>query len=207
MLTDRKMIVPTFAGGTLDRADQVRVNPDKLRAAMMNPRAKLLKLDGLNPVFDDYGDLAWGAAYEASPDNDLLLLGIEGDTSFFAELNGAGMPAPPPTGRCGRHWEACPPIRRQSMQPPAVWSTGTHGINFARNAASRPSPARAVGRAFATARMMVAEQNIFRAPIRSRSCCRNAKARSCWAASHAFRQKAFPRWPGFSSRGKASKVA
>ena len=50
MLTDRNTIVPTFAGGTLDRADQVRVNPDKLRTAMMNPRAKLLKLDGLNPV-------------------------------------------------------------------------------------------------------------------------------------------------------------
>ena len=94
MLTARETIVPTFAGGTLDRADQVRVNPDKLRAAMMNPRAKLLKLDGLNPVFDDYGDLAWGAAYEASPDNDLLLLGIEEDTPFFAELNGAGDAGP-----------------------------------------------------------------------------------------------------------------
>ena len=90
----KNTIVPTFAGGTLDRADQVRVNPDKLRAAMMNPRAKLLKLDGLNPVFDDYGDLAWGAAYEASPDNDLLLLGIEDDTPFFAELNGAGDAGP-----------------------------------------------------------------------------------------------------------------
>ena len=86
--------MPTFAGGTLDRADQVRVNPDQLRAAMMNPRAKLLKLDGLNPVFDDHGDLALGAAYEAAPENDLLLLGIEGDTSFFAELNGAGDAGP-----------------------------------------------------------------------------------------------------------------
>ncbi|MFT5330672.1 MAG: NAD+ diphosphatase [Parasphingorhabdus sp.] len=94
MPTAENTIVPTFAGGTLDRADQVRVNPDKLRAAMMNPRAKLLKLDGLNPVFDDHGDLAWGAAYEASPDNDLLLLGIEDDISFFAELNGAGDAGP-----------------------------------------------------------------------------------------------------------------
>ena len=32
MLTARETIVPTFAGGTLDRADQVRDNPDKLRA-------------------------------------------------------------------------------------------------------------------------------------------------------------------------------
>ncbi|VWX59085.1 NAD(+) diphosphatase [Sphingorhabdus sp. 109] len=87
-------IVPTFAGGTLDRADQVRVSPDRLRAAMMNPRARLLKLDGLNPVFDAYGDLAWGAAFEASPDNDLLLLGIDEDIPYFAELNGAGDAGP-----------------------------------------------------------------------------------------------------------------
>lgn len=87
-------VVPAFAGGTMDRADQTRVNPDKLRAAMMNPRAKLLRLDGLNPVFDDYGDLQWGPAYEASPDHDLLLLGIEEDTPHFAELNGAGDAGP-----------------------------------------------------------------------------------------------------------------
>lgn len=87
-------ITPAFAGGTLDRADQTRVNPDKLRAAMMNPRAQLLHLDGLNPVFDDYGSLQWGPAYEASPDNDLLLLGIEKDTPYFAELNGAGDAGP-----------------------------------------------------------------------------------------------------------------
>ena len=78
----------------MDRADQVRVNPDRLRDAMMRPNARLLKLDGLNPVFDDYGNLAWGAAYEASPDNDLLLLGMDGDTPCFAELNGAGNAGP-----------------------------------------------------------------------------------------------------------------
>jgi len=87
-------VIPTFAGGPLGRAGQVRVNPDRLRAAMMNPRAKLLKLDGLNPVFDDYGDIAWAAAYDASPDNDLLLLGIDDETPFFAELNGAGDAGP-----------------------------------------------------------------------------------------------------------------
>ncbi len=60
-------IVPAFAGGTLDRADQVRVNPDRLRDAMMHPQARLLKMDGLNPVFDGAGDLVWGLAIDAAP--------------------------------------------------------------------------------------------------------------------------------------------
>lgn len=89
-------IIPAFAGGTMDRADQVRVNPDKLRAAMMNPKARLLKMNGLDPIFDEYGDLAWGAAYEASPDNGLLLLGIVDDIPHFAELNGASAVAANP---------------------------------------------------------------------------------------------------------------
>lgn len=82
-------IMPTFAGGTLDRADQVRVNRERLKEAMMRPNARVLKLDGLNPVFDQQGDLAWAPLYETSPDNDLLLLGVEGDRPLFAELTGA----------------------------------------------------------------------------------------------------------------------
>ncbi|MEW4467637.1 NAD(+) diphosphatase [Parasphingorhabdus sp. JC815] len=90
MTNDLTAIIPAFAGGTLDRADQVRVDPVRLKEAMMRPSARLLKLDGLNPVLDEMGDLAWGPLYEASPDNDLLLLGMDGDTPCFAELSGAG---------------------------------------------------------------------------------------------------------------------
>ncbi|WP_343040097.1 NAD(+) diphosphatase [Parasphingorhabdus halotolerans] len=92
--SDLSAIIPTFSGGTMDRADQVRVNPEKLRAAFMKPNAKLLQLDGLNPVFDMDGSLSWGAVIDASPDNDLLLLGIDGDVPHFAELTGAGDAGP-----------------------------------------------------------------------------------------------------------------
>tara|TARA_R110000772_G_scaffold74939_2_gene162992 strand:- start:357 stop:1289 length:933 start_codon:yes stop_codon:yes gene_type:complete len=109
MTTDLSAIIPTFAGGVIDRADQVRVNPERLKAAMMQPNARLLKLDGLNPVFDAMGDLAWGGVYEASSDNDLLLLGIDGDTPCFAELNGASNAAPTADPRLWQSLGVLPP--------------------------------------------------------------------------------------------------
>jgi NAD+ diphosphatase len=47
-----------FAGSPIDRADHIRANPDEL-AALMNWRARLLKLDGLSPVYTDDGALEW----------------------------------------------------------------------------------------------------------------------------------------------------
>ena len=117
-------IVPAFAGGTMDRADQIRVNPEKLRAAMMKPNARLLKLDGLNPVFDHSGDLAWGAAYEASPDHDLLLLGMDGETPCFAELNGAGSAGPAADPRL---WQA---LGSLSPDQAAVYATARSLVDW-----------------------------------------------------------------------------
>ena len=55
-----------FAGGTLDRADHVRSDPDKL-AALMNWRARLLRLDGLDPVIAPEGGLDWGTLADVDP--------------------------------------------------------------------------------------------------------------------------------------------
>jgi NAD+ diphosphatase len=46
-----------FTGGTLDRADQVRVHADKLAAAWAHPDARLMLLDGLDPTPDEDGQL------------------------------------------------------------------------------------------------------------------------------------------------------
>src|SRR3546814_16880421 len=43
-------IIPGFVGGVLDRADQVRMAPALLASAFADPRARLLVLDGLDPV-------------------------------------------------------------------------------------------------------------------------------------------------------------
>jgi len=50
--------VITFSGGTLDRADQLRVHPERLAAAWADPRAQIIVLDGLDPLPTDEGLLS-----------------------------------------------------------------------------------------------------------------------------------------------------
>ena len=74
-----------FAGAGLDRADQVRSDADRL-AALMDWRARLLKLDGLDPVIDPDGNLAWGTLADAAPDSELVFLGLAQGKACFAEV-------------------------------------------------------------------------------------------------------------------------
>lgn len=64
-----------FTGGTLDRADHVRTNAERLAAAKADPRARLLVMDGIDFVPGD-GGLQWEAAGLADPDA-LILLGVD----------------------------------------------------------------------------------------------------------------------------------
>ena len=67
-----------FTGCRLDRADHIRADPEAL-AAQMGWRARLLALDGLLPVIDDAGALAWGSLADAPPDAELVFLGLDDD--------------------------------------------------------------------------------------------------------------------------------
>ncbi|MGR6328874.1 NAD(+) diphosphatase [Sphingomonas sp. XXL09] len=69
--------VPGFTGGTLDRADALRHDPDAL-AAVMTPAARLLRLDGLMPAIAD-DRLSWGSLAEAPDGAELALLGLDTD--------------------------------------------------------------------------------------------------------------------------------
>lgn len=75
------MINPGFTGNTLDRADRVRHEPALLEAALADPAARLLVLDGLDPVLDDEGRLTWTdlAAAQGAP----LFIGYEGGAPRF----------------------------------------------------------------------------------------------------------------------------
>ena len=84
-----------FAGAGLDRADHIRSDPAALDA-LMDWRARLLRLDGLDPVIDPEGQLTWGTLADAAPDSELVFLGLAGERACFAEVaqNLAGSVAP-----------------------------------------------------------------------------------------------------------------
>lgn len=75
-----------FAGSRLDRADHIRADPDRLES-LMNWRARLLKLDGLDPEITPEGTLAWGTLADAAPDSELVFLGLRDGKGCFAEVS------------------------------------------------------------------------------------------------------------------------
>lgn len=85
-----------FAATTLDRADHIRSDPDKL-AALMDWRARLLRLDGLDPVITSDGQLAWGTLADVDEASELVFLGLVEGRGCFAEVSPAliGSLAPP----------------------------------------------------------------------------------------------------------------
>ncbi len=85
-----------FAGSALDRADHVRSDPAAL-SRLMTTSARLLRLDGLNPVLSTDGELVWGTLADARPDGELVFLGLDNSRACFAEVPPpiAGSVAPP----------------------------------------------------------------------------------------------------------------
>ena len=79
-------IHPAFTGATIDRADQLRNDPDGLTQAMMKPSARVLAMQGLDPAFDDQGELMWTSIAETSVESALLLLGLDSGKPCFVEL-------------------------------------------------------------------------------------------------------------------------
>jgi NAD+ diphosphatase len=83
-----------FAGSKIDRADHIRQSPEAI-AGLMNHRARLLLMRGLDPVIADDGALGWGSLADAEPDADLVFLGLDGTSGCFAQVPLAGSVAPP----------------------------------------------------------------------------------------------------------------
>ena len=92
-----------FSGSQLDRADHIRQSPDAL-AKLMTRQARLLRLDGLDPVITEDNCLSWGSLAEADPDAELVFLGLSGEHGCFAavppSMHGSTAPANP------RLWQA-----------------------------------------------------------------------------------------------------
>ena len=101
-----------FTGGTLDRADALRHDPERLATAIADPRARLLRMDAYLPRLTDEGALEWGNVTEAEPDAPLVLLGLDGDEPRFAAASG---PAP------GRSRDLFAAIDRMRPDAAATW--------------------------------------------------------------------------------------
>jgi len=82
-----------FTGCRIERADNVRADPDAL-AGQMTWRARLLALDGLMPALDGDGRLAWGTLADAAEDAELVFLGLDEGRGCFAAVPAQGDSSP-----------------------------------------------------------------------------------------------------------------
>lgn len=80
--------VIAFSGSHIDRADHVRADPAALEA-LKTWQARLLRLDGLDPILTEENTLVWGTLADAAPDSELVFLGLDGDRGCFAEVRAA----------------------------------------------------------------------------------------------------------------------
>jgi NAD+ diphosphatase len=77
--------LPGFCGGTLDRADHIRTDPVALQAAFADRAARVLALDGLDPVYDGEALAREMIVADARLD-DHVLLGLDNGQPLFARL-------------------------------------------------------------------------------------------------------------------------
>ena len=72
-----------FTGAGIDRADHLRLDPERIAALAAGPSARLMRLAGLDPVLDAAGRLAWGPMEDGT---ESIFLGLQGGTALFAPL-------------------------------------------------------------------------------------------------------------------------
>lgn len=75
-----------FTGSMLDRADHLRLHPERVAELAASPAARLLDLAELDPVLDEEGRLAWSANGAVVAEPELIFLGLNGETPLFAPL-------------------------------------------------------------------------------------------------------------------------
>lgn len=106
------MITPLNPGLTdsrLDRTDQIRINDEKLADVRSSLRARLLKLNDLDPEIGPDGALSWGSMADRPDNADLLFLGLDGETPCFASLVEDAEPVGQRAYAVWRHLDIMPP--------------------------------------------------------------------------------------------------
>ena len=77
---------PGFTGSPLDRADRLRNDAVGYAAILSDWHARILSLDGLNPVVASEGGLAWHSIADIDADAELILLGLADGKPHFVPL-------------------------------------------------------------------------------------------------------------------------
>jgi len=72
-----------FTGCTLDRADHLRLDAERIAALAASAEARLLRLSGFDPVLGEDGRLSWDVP---GPAAELIFLGLDGGAPLFAPL-------------------------------------------------------------------------------------------------------------------------
>ena len=104
MLTSEMSIPIAFAGSRLDRADHVRSDPEALRA-LHTAQARLLRLEGLDPVLNEDARLEWTGLAFAAAGSELAFLGLDEEgRGCFAEVPAQFPPEAMVSG--SRSWQA-----------------------------------------------------------------------------------------------------
>jgi NAD+ diphosphatase len=80
---------PGFTGSPLDRVDHIRNDADGYAALLSDWRARILSLDGLDPIVANEGGLAWHSLAEIEGDAELILLGLSDGKPHFVSLTQA----------------------------------------------------------------------------------------------------------------------
>lgn len=100
---------PGLTGSRLDRADQIRVKEELLAEVRGNLRARLLKLNDLDPEINPDGTLVWGSMADRPDNADLLFLGLDDGIPCFAALTEDQPPAGQRAYAIWRHLDIMPP--------------------------------------------------------------------------------------------------
>lgn len=79
-------ISPGFTGSPLDRVDHIRNDPEAFGALLGDWRARILGLDGLDPLLASEGGLLWQSLADVDGAAELILLGLREGKPHFVPL-------------------------------------------------------------------------------------------------------------------------
>ena len=81
---------PGFTGSPLDRVDHIRSDAEAYSELLGDWRARVLGLDGLDPVIASQGGLHWGSLADVAEDAELILLGLSDGKPHFVPVTVGG---------------------------------------------------------------------------------------------------------------------